>query len=61
MVPITAAVGDVQSWEASVPIKVPAGDGTKNTLKLFTSAVLRAVDIRFSIVVFSQRADTRLT
>ena len=25
MVPITAPVGDVQSWEASVPIKVPAG------------------------------------
>jgi hypothetical protein len=25
MIPITAPVGDVQSWEASVPIKVPAG------------------------------------
>jgi hypothetical protein len=25
MVPITAPVGDVQSWEASVPIRVPAG------------------------------------
>ena len=25
MVPITAPVGDVQSWEASVPIKVPSG------------------------------------
>jgi hypothetical protein len=24
MIPITAAVGDVQAWEASVPVKIPS-------------------------------------
>ncbi len=24
MIPITAGVGDVQAWEASVPVQVPA-------------------------------------
>ena len=25
MIPVTAKVGDVQSWEAEVPVKVPSG------------------------------------
>ena len=25
MIPITAPVGDVQAWEASVPVRIPSG------------------------------------